>query len=94
MSIQGRKGSATRSGVNPNFVSSCFSGAEAPNVCMPSTKPSRLLALAARTAAAPIVGGPVKGIPCTRPRCQDRRRNLPLVLAAAPPVLGARVFST
>src|SRR5262249_13723839 len=30
----------TRSGVNPNFVCSAFSGAEAPNVFMPITSPS------------------------------------------------------
>ena len=34
------KGSTTASGVNPNFVSSSFSGAEAPKVDMPITAPS------------------------------------------------------
>jgi hypothetical protein len=30
---------ATRCGSNPNFSSSAFSGADAPNVCMPMTRP-------------------------------------------------------
>jgi hypothetical protein len=40
LAIWARACSTTASGVNPNFVSSCFNGAEAPKVDMPITAPS------------------------------------------------------
>ena len=39
-STHARATAATRSGVKPNLLSSCFSGADAPKVCMPMMAPS------------------------------------------------------
>src|SRR5207253_4603668 len=38
--IRSRATLTIASGVNPNFAASAFSGAEAPNVCIPTTAPS------------------------------------------------------